>query len=175
MTNKKREKNCATCGSVFLESKRDSEKQWMGRLFCSKTCSNRSGSRVTNIFLRLERYQVKNESGCWSWTGTKDAFGYGNLSNRRGGKFSPEKAHIVSYEKHFGMIENNLHVCHKCDNPECTNPYHLFLGTQKENMIDCSRKGRINKKSLLNLRPGSKGILGAGKFSIGELRNGKFE
>ena len=49
---------------------------------------------------------------------------------------------------------------------------HLFQGTQKDNMQDCSNKKRLNKISLLNLRPGSKGIIGAGKYSLKEIKNG---
>ena len=74
---------------------------------------------------------------------------------------SPEKAHRVSFEKKHGPIPIGLNVCHKCDNPECSNPDHLFLGTQKDNMRDCSKKKRLSKKSLLNLIPGAKGYIGA--------------
>jgi hypothetical protein len=110
---------------------------------------------VVDIFTRLMKYQVINDD-CWGWSGTKDQHGYGKLSNRIGRKGSPERAHRVSYEYAFGKIPDGLCVCHKCDNPECTNPAHLFLGTQKENMQDCARKGRINEISLKNLDPNPK-------------------
>ncbi|WP_080439241.1 MULTISPECIES: HNH endonuclease [Pseudomonas syringae group] len=113
-------------------------------------CNNSSKHRVTSIFERLERYQIKGD-GCWGWSGTSDGKGYGALSNRLGKPFSPEKAHRISYEKEFGEIPLGMNVCHSCDNPPCTNPQHLFLGTQQENMADCSKKGRISPKILENL------------------------
>lgn len=152
MTIKARTKPCKTCGIEFKESKSDSNKQWLMRGYCSMSCNSKSSDRRTDIFERLERFQVKNDTGCWGWIGNKDAKGYGTLSNRKGSKFSPEKAHRVSYEKVYGKIEDGLFVLHKCDNPECTNPSHLFSGTQKDNMQDCSKKNRLNPKSLLNLR-----------------------
>lgn len=161
MTVKGRVKICLNCGSEILEGKRESNSQWERRSFCSMKCNNSSEKRVANIFDRLNRYQVKG-GGCWQWSGAKDSEGYGLLSNRKGAGFSPEKAHRVSYEKANGKIDLGLNVCHKCDNPECTNPDHLFLGTQKENMKDCSVKGRLNPKSLQNLIAGKAGFSGAG-------------
>ena len=161
MTVQNRRKKCLTCGEFFTERYGDSNKQWEGRRFCGQACSNRSPERVVHIFHRIEKFQVK-KIGCWEWTGSVDGAGYGIISNRDGRNNSPEKAHRVSYEKEYGEIPDGKNVCHKCDNPPCTNPAHLFAGTQKENMGDCSKKGRLNKKSLLNLRPGEIGFRGAG-------------
>ena len=155
MTIKKRTKKCITCLSEFTERARDSNKEWLEKECCSQYCygnSQKRKDRVISIFDRLERYQIKR-NGCWGGSGNDDGHGYGTLSNRRGKGYSPEKAHRISYEKHCGEIPKGLYVCHKCDNPECTNPDHLFTGTAKENSMDCSAKGRLNKKSLLNLSP----------------------
>lgn len=160
MTVKNRSKKCLNCGREFFEKARDSNKQWESREYCSMACNNSSEKRVTCIFDRLERFQVKRD-GCWSWSGSKDRRGYGTISNRNQGTRSPEKAHRVSYEKHYGEIPSGLIVRHKCDNPECTNPEHLELGTQKENMRDCSMRNRLNPKSFDNLKAGAMGYRGA--------------
>ena len=161
MTNKGRQKACVNCGSTFTESMSDSNSQWAERRYCSVQCNSSCKSRVTDIFDRLNRYQIKRD-GCWGWSGAKDGRGYGVLSSRdTRASLSPEKAHRVSYEKANGPISDGMIICHACDNPECTNPDHLFEGTQADNMRDCSRKGRLNRKSLLNLRPGRKGFRGA--------------
>jgi hypothetical protein len=77
----------------------------------------------------------KKENGCWVWRG---------LNNPRScGKVRGEKAHRWSYKHFKGPIENGLYVCHKCDNPPCCNPDHLFLGTPKDNILDAKQKGRL--------------------------------
>jgi HNH endonuclease len=75
---------------------------------------------------------------CWPWTGATDPkLGYGSL--RFGGR--NEKAHRVAFSLAFGYWPN---VCrHSCDNPPCCNPAHLFDGTQKDNIQDAKRKGRL--------------------------------
>lgn len=74
---------------------------------------------------------------CWIWD-TQQKHGYGQL--RAFGKLY--RAHRFSYELHFGPIPEGLFVCHKCDNPPCVNPDHLFLGTAKDNIQDMIAKGR---------------------------------
>lgn len=89
----------------------------------------------------LERFHekyIKSNDGCWNWIGTKIKSGYGHLSVKR----KLILAHRFSYELYFGVFDKNLDVLHKCDNPSCVNPYHLWLGTDKDNSLDCRLKGR---------------------------------
>lgn len=84
--------------------------------------------------------KVSRPEGCWKWTGVKNQFGYGRL---RTGK-SMIVAHRVSWQIHNGPIPKGMSVLHKCDNPECTNPEHLFLGTYSDNAKDMVAKKRHN-------------------------------
>lgn len=93
------------------------------------------------IKVRYESKVIKNESGCWGWSGSINQAGYGALNS--GGHFGrPLRAHRVSWELHFGPIPAGMLVCHHCDNRICSRPDHLFLGTAKANSMDMSRKGR---------------------------------
>jgi len=92
-----------------------------------------------NVVARYWKYVIV-KNGCWGWSGSK-SLGYGQLAVTRG--MATAKAHRISWFIHYGRIPKGLSVCHKCDNPECSNPEHLFLGTHKENMVDAHKKGRL--------------------------------
>lgn len=78
---------------------------------------------------------VKTEVGCWGWNGaTSQPWGYARIGSVYG--------HRLSYEIHHGPIPDGLLVMHKCDNPPCTNPDHLMLGTIADNSADMAKKGR---------------------------------
>lgn len=88
--------------------------------------------------------KVDKTAGCWIWTGSTN--GWGGMINRgpaaKGGNFL---AHRVSWVIHNGPIPKGMMVLHNCpggDNPRCVNPDHLWLGTQRDNVIDLMAKGR---------------------------------
>lgn len=78
---------------------------------------------------------------CWVWTAYRTRFGYGEISVGRADE-GTILAHRLSWILHKGPILDRLHVLHKCDNPSCVRPRHLFLGTQSDNNRDMTRKGR---------------------------------
>ncbi len=89
---------------------------------------------------KLLHFVEKQDNGCWKWTGNVSHYGYGRICYDSKAYF----AHRVSYELFKGKIDDGLYVCHACDNPQCVNPDHLFLGDQKANMADCKAKGRYH-------------------------------
>jgi hypothetical protein len=78
------------------------------------------------------------EDGCWEWNGYRNADGYG--LTKHNGKTS--LAHRVAYILTKGPIPEGLGILHRCDNPPCCNPEHLFTGTQKDNYADARGKDR---------------------------------
>lgn len=96
--------------------------------------------------------RVKKTDNCWIWNASTDSSGYGHM------KFCGEfkKSHRISWEIHNGPIPPKILVCHKCDNPPCVRPDHLFLGTNKDNKEDCVKKNRHYKGGLPPHVPGEK-------------------
>lgn len=93
-------------------------------------------SLSAKLFCSVE--PMMDDRGCWEWFGGASADGYGRFTHK-GRKLL---AHRVSWEVHSGSIPRGMLVLHRCDNPPCVNPSHLFLGTHKDNAQDRERKGR---------------------------------
>lgn len=104
-----------------------------------------------SIAQRLMRNVIfKPKSRCWVWIGSINAQGYGliTLMNPK----HTRVAHRVSYELFNGPIPAGLNVLHRCDRPPCINPDHLWAGTQSQNLLDCSKKGRHDGRNRLGSR-----------------------
>ncbi len=153
------EKVCEFCKKNFKLRRPDQR----GR-FCSRVCQGKGQRRdqvdkYQNYLSELseeqkmsylkecyDKFVIRKENGCWDWSGSKTS-GYGNFGHR--GKIM--KAHRASWILHNGEIPNNLWVLHKCDIRECSNPDHLFLGNNSDNMKDMVLKGRNKFRSKLTL------------------------
>ena len=96
----------------------------------------------------LSRRQIDSVSGCWIWMGTCDSYGYGLLTIKVGGvpnsfgHTARVKVHRLAADL-WSVPGEGPHVCHSCDRSPCFNPEHLFRGTQRDNLRDASRKGRL--------------------------------
>lgn len=117
---------------------------------------------IEQIITRLFKCRLINsKTGCWEWTGARKPNGYGHMGCKIiSGHYMPVGVHIVAAVIWLGFdINSNLYICHRCDNPPCFNPEHLFQGTGTDNQIDSVIKGRhrySKSKSLNNFTGGSK-------------------
>lgn len=90
---------------------------------------------LVRLYSKVERNPLTD---CLEWTGSLDKNGYGKLKVQGKQYYT----HRIAYQLGYGLDPKELFVCHKCDNPKCVNPQHLFLGTHQDNMDDMLRKGR---------------------------------
>jgi len=100
-------------------------------------CVDRRARQPQPLAARFhKRYRIDEATGCWIWT--SDVWVARN-------KWRHTTAHRASWEIHNGPIPPGLQVCHRCDNPPCVNPEHLWLGTSRENSHDRDGKGRTSR------------------------------
>jgi hypothetical protein len=152
---KTREEICKKCGKNY------SVEQWRKpSSYCSNDCKRKQASTwllntsfnigKANEQQKLDRLKqnfdkfVNRKSDCWDWTGRIEK-GYPKLSCRKG--LGANFGHRASWIIYYGEIPPGKSVLHKCDNPKCTNPDHLFLGTNADNINDMLIKQRNPKGS----------------------------
>jgi len=114
---------------------------WCGEFV--QTFAGNKGSLILckkhNLLKRFwDNVDIKSDNECWEWQGSKTKAGYGNILWNN----EIHYAHRLSLEFTGEVIPPRYHACHKCDNPSCVNPNHLFVGSPRENMLDKVSKGR---------------------------------
>lgn len=130
-------KSCAQCGAEFSTRNRRTR-------YCSKRCGGLA--RRHPVLDRIMAQIVKTAAGCWEWTGRvlPGPRGYGSMKvvdrprNQR-----EQLVHRLMWIEVNGPIPDGLFVLHRCDNPPCCNPDHLFLGTKQDNAVDALKKDRL--------------------------------
>lgn len=123
---------CERCGKTFPAKTYQIRRN---QLYCSGDC------RYPEAIERFWNF-VSKADGCWFWTGSKISGRYGGFHFANGETL----AHRAAWTFTFGKIPEGMQVLHRCDNPVCVNPEHLFLGTQNDNVKDAIAKNRLCKK-----------------------------
>lgn len=132
---------CTHCKRLF--SSRPSLKAGRNNVFCSLQCSH----EYAHIQALITFWDNVNKTdGCWEWQKSRSPTGYGHISIGKEGH-----AHRMAWMLAYGPIPPGMWVLHKCDNPPCCRPDHLFLGTAKDNAADRDMKGRNGVQDKGNL------------------------
>jgi len=137
-------RTCPQCNQPFTTRRKSQQ-------LCSVRCTSDS-RRIQDSPERF--WSLVDRSGgpeaCWPWRGTRGNLGYGRYHLSRPIRTSVS-AHRKAWELTHGPIPEGKLACHRCDNPPCCNPAHIFIGTHDENMADAARKDRMSHAP----RPGS--------------------
>ena len=131
------DKRCRACGNPLARKARESAPYYEARKYCDRSCYA-AFYNAKPAWQAFAEKTEQTETGCIQWTGSKDKKGYGRYS----GASKEVLAHRLAYIMHYGRIPDGLHVLHRCDNPSCCNPQHLFVGTNSDNVADKIAKGR---------------------------------
>jgi len=135
-------------GTKISQSLKKSKKKVL--MIIKSLCPKSEFDTIKKFWSKVNK---NTDNGCWEWSGCKDRKGYGEF-RIFGDNY---QAHRIAYMLANGGIPSNISVCHKCDNPKCCNPDHLFAGTNRDNMIDLLLKGKkpdtkLNPQSVKSIR-----------------------
>ncbi len=108
--------------------------------YCNKSFQGIHNQNHCTLVCRFwSKIKIKAPNKCWEWKGTK-SHGYAIIRVNR----HNVKAARLAYKIKHGEVPVNMFILHKCDNPGCVNPNHLFPGTQADNNKDMAQKNRCN-------------------------------
>ena len=110
---------------------------------CKKCEAGTTGPGHTCTVAERVMHKVRQVGRCWEWTGASNGVGYGEI---RLSKTRMVYTHRLAYELTWGPIPEGMVIAHRCDNPRCLKPSHLFPATQAENMQDMVAKGRARRR-----------------------------
>lgn len=108
--------------------------------YCTHLCYWEDRQRFVEERFWAKVKKSSEENGCWEWIGARHTFGYGKFQLTTKTQVA---AYRFAYERYVEAIPEGFFVCHRCDNPPCVRPDHLFVGTQSDNIKDAYTKGRI--------------------------------
>jgi hypothetical protein len=158
-------KACAFCGTVFYRDKRCTWVHWGRAKYCSRDCAGAhiAAQKITTRKPRDDDFGrwFKRSEGCWDWQGAIDRDGYGIFSYA--GK--TYRAPRIAMEIAGRPLSAGEMACHRCDNPGCVRPDHLFAGTNQDNMKDMVRKGR-NPDRFGDKNPNWRGATSSGRRGV---------
>lgn len=139
-------KACRQCGVEFGPGRWP--QNWKKRIFCGDACMRASKRFTDEQVLEIMRSKIDTAgpNGCWLWTGKSHIRNYGTVSWRGEKKYL---VHRLLYQFAHGNISGSrVHCLHRCDNPRCVNPAHIFLGDAAANHADMVAKGRHTRGEL---------------------------
>ncbi len=138
---KKVARSCDNCGHQFITNK------YKKARFCSPQCNGQEQTRRASARMSARFFAMVDKRGpvivpalghCWEWTGYRDKKGYGHVGY---GRKKTTRAHRLSWFIASGKWPTP-NCLHKCDNPPCIRPSHLFEGDNADNTRDMVAKGR---------------------------------